>query len=148
MADAQRSRMRLAIFSTGSSGRNVAGPFLMASSAVALGSATSSFSRNRPSTTRSLPTTTHLSQTASRTCSLAAPTFSAGAPVGTSGRAAYGRGVRLRALRGETACGSARLAGRVVVDLREPQAFEPRRGPWAHVSEVGVTVDDHRGFGV
>src|SRR5215207_8180374 len=63
-AVAPRSCMRLAIFPTGSLGRNVAGPFLIASSTGDLGSDESSFSRSSPSTIRSLLMTTHLRQPA------------------------------------------------------------------------------------
>jgi hypothetical protein len=37
-----------------------------------------------------------------------------------------------------------RLAGRVVVNVLEPERFEPARGSWAHVSDVVVAVGDDR----
>src|SRR5262249_58619446 len=40
------------------------------------------------------------------------------------------------------------LAGDVVVDAGEADAFEPPRGSWAHVSLRVVAVDDHRPFAV
>jgi hypothetical protein len=36
------------------------------------------------------------------------------------------------------------LSGRVVVDLVEPERFEPARGPWTQVSERVPAVHDHR----
>jgi hypothetical protein len=36
------------------------------------------------------------------------------------------------------------LAGDIVVDVFETEAFEPRRGSWRQVSLVVVAVDDHR----
>lgn len=40
------------------------------------------------------------------------------------------------------------LAGDVLVDPLEPDALEPRRGSWAHVSLGVVAVDDHRAIAV
>src|SRR5918992_2189923 len=40
------------------------------------------------------------------------------------------------------------LAGDVVVHVLEPDALEPRRGSWAHVSLVVVAVDDDRALAV
>ena len=50
----------------------------------------------------------------------------------------------LRAFDGEAEAAPVGLAGGVVVDLLEADAFEPRRGSWAHVSLAVVAVDDHR----
>jgi hypothetical protein len=44
----------------------------------------------------------------------------------------------------ETALDPCRLATNEVMRPLEPKLFEPPRGPWAHVSEVVVTVGDDR----
>lgn len=85
---APRSRIRFASLEAGSSGRNVAGPFLITLSTDAPGSDARSFSRNTPSTTRSPFTTTQRSQAALRARSHASLAFSSGAHVGTSRLAA------------------------------------------------------------
>ena len=58
------------------------------------------------------------------------------------------RGYRVAAFDRESGCEPGCFASGKVVDIDEVEAFEPRRGSWAHVSQVVPAVDDHRSYGV
>jgi hypothetical protein len=55
-----------------------------------------------------------------------------------------GRGINLLAVDRQVVFKPIDLARHVVVDLGEPERFEPARGSWAHVSKRVPAVHDHR----
>src|SRR5215211_8369266 len=130
---------------TGSLGRNVAGPFLIASSIGDLGS-NESYLRQQPEHDPLLvydlaPIPTRLLHPLPHRANLLCR--SAGRHVSPGCLPDSGHGSQ-PAFPGEPTREPVRLAGHVVVDPLEAQTFEPPRGPRTHVSLVVVAVDDNR----
>src|SRR5215211_2291653 len=130
---------------TGSLGRNVAGPFLIASSIGDLGS-NESYLRQQPEHDPLLvydlaPIPTRLLHPLPHRANLLCR--SAGRHV-SPGRLPDGGHGSQPAFPGEPTREPVRFAGHVVINPLEAQTFEPRRGPRAHVSLVVVAVDDNR----